>query len=148
MSATAAELLAWFEDAQYALETLDGALSVTWLKALLAQPARLMPGQRRTWYLEEAERVQRQMMRDVMPMQGEITDWRERQDRRESLVLTYLDQHAEACAEAAYYARLGTRSARPASTRPVAPRSAAKKTKTRLSAADMALGTLDRKDAA
>lgn len=95
----------WIEDAQDALELLDGELAVTWLRALVAQPERPFAGERRTWYLEEVERLQREAVRDPLPMTGDVDDWRARQERRETRILQLLDLHTEALVEAAAYVR-------------------------------------------
>ena len=136
--ATTEELMLWFEDAQDALDLLDGQLATTWLRALAAQPDRPFAGHRRTWYIEEAERLQKERVRDGFPQSdAEAEAWRERQDRREAQIMDLMDRHTEALVEAAQYARReGIWSANGTPTPRKAPKPARAK---RLSAVDLAL---------
>lgn len=104
--ATREELMQWFDDANEAVDLLDGQMAVTWIKALAAQPERPFAGHRRTWYLEEAERLQKERLRDGFPQSdAEAEAWRDRQDRREAAILDLMDRHTEALVEAACYVR-------------------------------------------
>jgi hypothetical protein len=103
--ASADELLAWIGEAHEALD-YEIQISTTWLRALAAQPERHLPGQRRTSYLETADRLQRERLRDPFPAdEAEAIAWRDRQDRRELRIAEALDRHADALVEAAHYVR-------------------------------------------
>lgn len=147
--ATAAELAAWFDDAQEAIDTMDGQLAATWLRALAAQPERPFAGHRRTWYLEEAERVQKERMRDGFPQSdADAEAWRDRQDRREARVMDLMDRHTEALVEAAAYVRRtgvwAPRSSQPALSVVRTPKSARPAVKpARRTAAERALAAVE-----
>ena len=138
--ATTAELMAWFEDAQDAVDLMPGELASTWLRALCAQPERPFAGHRRTWYLEEAERLQKERLRDGFPQtDAEAEAWRERQDRREAQIMDLMDRHTEALVEAAAYVRrTGVWATDRKATR-VKPATKKARSK-RVTAADLALG--------
>lgn len=138
--ATADELLAWIDEAHDAVEMLDGPLATTWLRALCAQPERVVPGERRTWYLEEAERLQKERVRDGFPQtEADAEAWRDRQDRREARILGLLDQHTAALSEAADYVRRTGVWAPRGATKPTPKRAPRKKG---LSASDATLAAL------
>lgn len=97
MSANAAALTRWFTAANDALDS-GAPLTVEHLKALAAMPDHPTPDKsaRRTWWLEEYERVTQQKMRDRFPdAPHEIAAWRDRQamydDRLEGLASDHAD---------------------------------------------------------
>lgn len=96
-------LLAWMDDAHYAVE-MGHALSPVMIMALAATPTHAaasvgaVPTLARTWFLEEYERVAKAQMRDPVPFSGtdaDIQRWRERQAMRSDDLAQLLHQHAQ-----------------------------------------------------
>lgn len=134
------DLTQWLEAGHHALDS-GHRLRVDHLRALAATPD--TPGRdgthRRTWYLEEAERLQREQMRHRWPADGSARErwwWQLMQDDRSDQIQSLLDQHADAMLAAS--ARAGARPARPRATPTRSPK--------RRTAADDAL-TLTEQDA-
>lgn len=122
----ASDLTRWLDAGQHALDHAQ-ALTVDQLRALVATPD--TPGRdgthRRTWWIEEAERVMKTRVRDGFPLTGVEADvhaWQDRQDHYTNEIESLMDAHAEC---------LGRASAVPTVSRTKKPK--------RLTAADDAL---------
>jgi hypothetical protein len=105
VSADAAALLAWMDDAHHAVD-IGHCLTQEMCLALVATPttaAGTFPPSARTWFLEEYEREMRVQLRDPVPMAGSTLDvsrWRERQVQRSDYLAELLHLHTS-CLSAA-----------------------------------------------
>lgn len=123
--ATPRELTRWLDSAHAKVDS-GKPLTVDDIRALAATPARTgrTLDSRRTWWLEEAERVIREQSRDVLPSDATLVSaWQSRYDHRADQIESLMDAHADAVQCAAHI------------TGP----SVVKPTKARKSAADRAL---------
>ena len=103
-AATPRELTRWLDAAHAKVES-GKPLTVDDLRALVSTPERAgrTLDSRRTWWLEEAERMMKEQARDKMPSDAaDLASWQARQDDRADQLESLLDAHADALQCAAH----------------------------------------------